>query len=361
MKAAVFHGPGQPLTIEQVDIDEPKEREVVVRTVASGVCHSDLHFVDGLYMWPTPAILGHEAAGVVEKVGSQVSYLKPGDHVIACLSVFCGYCEECMSGHPNLCSNKAATQRGPSDKPRLSQKGKMVNQFADLSGYAEKMLLHENALVKIGDDVPLDRAALIGCGVMTGVGAALNTAKVAPGSTVAVFGAGGVGLAIIQGARIAGARMIIAVDKFPAKLELAKKLGATHVVDASKGDAVDQIRELTGGGVEYSFEAIGLKVAAEQAYQSIAAGGIATIVGMVPLGQKVDVDGFSLLFEKRIQGCFMGSNRFRIDMPRIIELYQQGRLDLDDMITRRGKLEDVNEAFRAMKAGEVARTVLMFD
>src|SRR6266481_5571785 len=337
------------------------EREVVVRTVASGVCHSDLHFVDGLYMWPTPAILGHEAAGVVEKVGSQVSYLKPGDHVIACLSVFCGYCEECMSGHPNLCSNKAATQRTPTDKPRLSQKGKMVNQFADLSGYAEKMLLHENALVKIGDDVPLDRAALIGCGVMTGVGAALNTAKVAPGSTVAVFGAGGVGLSIIQGARIAGARMIIAVDKFPSKLELAKKLGATHAVDASKGDAVDQIRTLTNGGVEYSFEAIGLKVAAEQAYESIAPGGIATIVGMVPLGQKVDVDGFSLLFEKRIQGCFMGSNRFRIDMPRIIELYQQGRLDLDDMITRRGKLEDVNEAFRAMKAGEVARTVLMFD
>jgi len=180
MKAAVFHGPGQPLTIEQVDIDEPKEREVVVRTVASGVCHSDLHFVDGLYMWPTPAILGHEAAGVVEKVGSQVSYLKPGDHVIACLSVFCGYCEECMSGHPNLCTNKAATQRTPTDKPRLSQKGKMVNQFADLSGYAEKMLLHENALVKIADDVPLDRAALIGCGVMTGVGAALNTPKSHP-------------------------------------------------------------------------------------------------------------------------------------------------------------------------------------
>ena len=361
MKAAVFHGPGQPLTIEQVDIDEPKAREVVVRTVASGVCHSDLHFVDGLYFWQTPAILGHEAAGIVEKVGSQVSYLKPGDHVIACLSVFCGYCEECMSGHPNLCSNKEATQRAAGDPPRLSQKGQLISQFADLSGYAEKMLVHENALVKISDDMPLDRAALIGCAVMTGVGAALHTAKVAPGSTVAVFGAGGVGLAIIQGARIAGARMIIAVDKFPAKLELAKKLGATHAVDASKGDAVSQIRALTGGGVDYSFEAIGLKVAAEQAYESIADGGTATIVGMVPLGQKVEVDGFSFLFEKRIQGCFMGSNRFRIDMPRIIEFYQQGRLDLDNMITRRGKLEDVNEAFRAMKAGEVARTVLMFD
>jgi S-(hydroxymethyl)glutathione dehydrogenase/alcohol dehydrogenase len=361
IKAAIFRGPGQPLTIEKVEIDDPREREVVVRTVASGVCHSDLHFVDGLYMWPTPAILGHEAAGVVEKVGSQVTYLTPGDHVIACLSVFCGYCEECMSGHPNLCSNKSATQRTQNDKPRLSQGGKPVNQFADLSGYAEKMLVHENALLKIGDDMPLDRAALIGCGVMTGVGAAINTAKVAPGSTVAVFGAGGVGLAVIQGARVAGARMIIAVDKFKNKLELAKKLGATHAVDASAGDPVGEIRALSGGGVDYSFEAIGLKLAAEQAYDCLGPGGVATIVGMVPLGQKVEVDGFSLLFEKRIQGCFMGSNRFRIDMPRIIDLYRQGRIDLDDMITRRGKLEDVNEAFRAMKAGEVARTVLMFE
>ncbi|HEY6417629.1 MAG TPA: Zn-dependent alcohol dehydrogenase [Candidatus Binataceae bacterium] len=361
MKAAIFHGPNQALTIEQIDIDEPREREILVRTVASGVCHSDLHFVDGYYMWPTPAVLGHEAAGVVEKVGSLVSYVKPGDHVIACLSVFCGYCEECMSGRPNLCSNKSATQRAGDDKPRLSQKGKTVNQFADLSSYAEKMLLHENAVVKIDNAFPLDRAALIGCGVMTGVGAALNTAKVAPGSTVAVFGAGGVGLAIIQGARIAGARMIIAVDKFPSKLELAKKLGATHTVDASKGDAVEQIKKLTDGGVEYSFEAIGLKPVAEQAYESICAGGVATIVGMIPLGQKVDVSGASLLSERRIQGCFMGSNRFRIDMPRIIELYGQGRLNLDDMISKRGKLEDVNEAFRAMKAGEVARTVLMFE
>jgi S-(hydroxymethyl)glutathione dehydrogenase / alcohol dehydrogenase len=325
------------------------------------VCHSDLHFVDGLYMWPTPAILGHEAAGVVEKVGSQVSYLKPGDHVIACLSVFCGYCEDCMAGRPNLCSNKAATQRAMTDPPRIAQSGAPVFQFADLSSYAEKMLVHENALVKVGDDLPLDRAALIGCGVMTGVGAAINTAKVAPGSTVAVFGAGGVGLACIQGARVAGARMIIAVDKFKNKLELAKKLGATHGVDASGGDAVAQIKSLTGGGVDYSFEAIGLKVAAEQAYACLGVGGVATIVGMIPLGQKVEIDGTSLLREKRIQGCFMGSNRFRIDMPHIIELYQQGRIDLDDMITRRGKLGDVNEAFRAMKAGEVARTVLMFD
>src|SRR6202167_5622069 len=209
MKAAIFNGPNQPLKIENVDIDEPQDREVRVKVVASGVCHSDLHFVDGLYMWPSPAILGHEAAGVVEKVGKQVTYVKPGDHVIACLSVFCGNCEQCMSGHPNRCSNKQATQRNPSDKPRISQKGKPVNQFLDISSYCEKMLLHENAVVKIREDLPLDRAALIGCGVTTGVGAVLNTAKIEPGSTVAVFGAGGVGLAAIQGARIAGARKII--------------------------------------------------------------------------------------------------------------------------------------------------------
>ncbi len=361
MKAAVFHGPNQPLKIENVDIDDPKDREVLVRTVASGVCHSDLHFVDGLYMWPTPAILGHEAAGVVEKVGKQVTYLKPGDHVIMCLSVFCGYCPDCMSGHPNLCSNKTATQRGPGDKPRLAQGGTAINQFADLSTYAEKTLVHENALVKIDNEFPLDRAALIGCGVITGVGAAINTAKVTPGSTVAVFGAGGVGLSVIQGARIAGARKIIAVDKFESKLALAKRLGATDSVDASNTDPVDAIRSMTGDGVEFSFEAIGLKKVAEQAYECLAPGGTATIVGMVPLGQKVEVDGFSLLFEKRIQGSFMGSNRFRIDMPRLIEFYRQGRLNLDDMISKRGKLEDVNEAFRAMKAGEVARTVLMFE
>ncbi|HXW85262.1 MAG TPA: Zn-dependent alcohol dehydrogenase [Candidatus Binataceae bacterium] len=362
IKAAIFKGPGQPLSIEKVQIDDPREHEVLVKIAASGVCHSDLHFVDGLYMWPTPAVLGHEAAGVVERVGSQVSYLKPGDHVIACLSVFCGYCEECMSGHPNLCSNKASTQRAGNEKQRLTQGNTPVSQFADLSTYAEKMLVHENALVKIDNDMPLDRAALIGCGVMTGVGAAINTAKVTPGSTVAVFGAGGVGLAIIQGARVAGARIIIAVDKFKNKLELAKKLGATHGVDASAGDPIGEIRKICDApGVEFSFEAIGLKVAAEQAYECLAPGGVATIVGMVPLGQKVEVPGFSLLGERRIQGCFMGSNRFRIDMPRIIELYRQGRVNLDDMVSRRGRLEDVNEAFRAMKAGEVARTVLMFD
>ncbi len=361
MKAAVFHGPKLPLSIEDVELDKPQDREVLIKTVASGVCHSDLHFVDGFYPYPAPAVLGHEAAGIIEEVGRQVTYVKPGDHVICCLSVFCGYCAKCMSGHPNLCSNKQATQRDPKDKPRISQKGKLVNQFLDISSYCEKMLLHENAVVKIREDLPLDRAALIGCGVTTGVGAVLNTAKIEPGSTVAVFGAGGVGLAAIQGARIAGARKIIAVDKFEGKLAMAKRLGATDTVDASSNDPVDEIRKLTGGGVDYSFEAIGLKSAAEQAFNALKPGGTATVIGMIPVGQKVEIDGYMFLTERKLQGSSMGSNRFRIDMPNYIDFYMQGRLNLDDMISRRGKLEDVNDAFRAMKAGEVARTVLMFN
>ncbi len=360
MKAAVFRGINQPLTIEEVDVGSPMAREVLVRTVASGVCHSDLHFVEGLWPFPPPAVLGHEAAGIVEEVGEQVSYVQPGDHVIACLSVFCGHCDQCLTGHPNRCSNPE-TQRGPGAPPRLSQNGAPINQFLHVSGYAEKMLLHENAIVKIREDMPLDRAALIGCGVMTGVGAALNTARVEPGSTVAVFGAGGVGLAAIQGARIAGARQIIAVDVVESKLATARELGATHIVDASSHDPVQSIREMTGGGVDYSFEAIGLKTTAEQAFSCLAAGGTATLIGMVPLGQKVELDARLLLSERKMQGSIMGSNRFRVDMPRYVEFYLQGRLKLDEMISRKGRLEDVNEAFRAMKAGEVARTVLMFD
>ena len=359
MKAAVFHGPHQPLTLEEVEIDRPIGREVLVRTAATGVCHSDLHYVEGLYPLPAPAILGHEAAGIVEEVGPQVTTFQPGDHVICCPSAFCGTCEYCLTGHTNLCA--ARPVRGAGEPPKLSWQGKPVNQFANLSTYAEKMLVHENAIVEIREDVPLDRAALIGCGVTTGVGAVLNTAKIEPGSTVAVFGTGGVGLSAIQGARIAGARMIIAVDVLEHKLATARQLGATHVVDASSHDPVVAIREMTNGGVDYSFEAIGLKKTAEQAFDCIRPGGTATIIGMIPVGQKLELEGSVFLLEKKIQGSRMGSNRFKVDMPRYVDFYLQGRLNLADMITRRRRTEDLNEAFRAMKAGEVARTVLVFD
>jgi len=359
MQAAIFHAAHEQLTIESIDIDEPQEHEVLVRTVASGVCHSDLHFVDGLYPMAAPTVLGHEAAGVVETVGSQVTDFAPGDRVIACLSVFCGQCDQCLSGHPNLCSSRPT--RASDDPPRLSWEGDRVGQMANIGSYAEQMLLHENGIVKIEQDIELDRAALIGCGVLTGVGAVLNTARIEPGCTVVVFGAGGIGLSAIQGARIAGARQIIAVDVVESKLATARELGATHVVDASSRDPVEAIIDMTGGGVDYSFEAIGLKVAAEQSFECLRPGGTATIIGMIPVGEKVELDGPSFLREKKIQGSSMGSNRFRTDMPKYIDFYLQGRLNLDDMITRRGRLEDINEAFRAMKAGEVARTVLMFD
>jgi len=359
MKAAIFHGPHQPLTIEDVELDKPMAQEVVVRVVASGVCHSDLHFVDGFYPFPAPAILGHEAAGIVEAVGPMVDEFRPGDHVIACLSVFCGHCEYCLTGRTHLCGSRPV--RPKDAPPKLRWQGAPVAQFANLSAYAEKMLVHQNAIVKVRDDMPFDRAALIGCGVTTGVGAALNTARVEPGSMVAVFGCGGVGLAAIQGARIGGARMIIAVDVHGHKLATARDLGATHVVDASAHDPVPAIREMTGGGVDFSFEAIGLKKAAEQCFDCLRPGGTATVIGMIPVGQKIELEGSAFLREKKIQGSSMGSNRFKVDMPRYVDFYMQGRLKLDEMITRRMKLDEVNEAFRAMKAGEVARSVLLFE
>ena len=359
VKAAIFHAPHEELTIEEVDVDAPADHEVLVRTAASGVCHSDLHYIDGFYPMQAPAVLGHEAAGVVEAIGSQVTDFGPGDRVIACLSVFCGHCAQCLTGHPNLCEDRPT--RGADEPPRLTWQGDRVTQMANVASYAEQMLLHENGLVKITQDIDLDRAALIGCGVTTGVGAVLNTARIEAGCTVAVFGAGGIGLSAIQGARIGGARQIIAVDVVESKLATARELGATHIVDASSRDPVQAILDMTDGGVDYSFEAIGLKVAAEQAYECIRPGGTATVIGMIPVGEKVEIEGRTLLREKKLQGSSMGSNRFRVDMPKYIDFYLQGRLLLDEMITRRGRLEDVNEAFRAMKAGEVARTVLMFD
>ncbi|HXX47616.1 MAG TPA: Zn-dependent alcohol dehydrogenase [Myxococcota bacterium] len=358
MKAAVLRAVKQPLAIEDVEISKPSPHELLVRTVAAGVCHSDLHFQNGAYMYPTPAVLGHESAGVVEQVGSEVRYVQPGDHVITCLSVFCGHCEFCLSGRPALCT-KVDTRRRPTDPPRLSKDGKPVWQFLDLSSYAEQMLVHENAIVKITKDMPLDRAALIGCGVTTGVGAVFNTAKVPPGATVAVIGCGGVGLSAVQGAAIAGAGRVIAVDMLDSKLELARKMGATDAVNPKKGDPVGQVKELTGGGVDYSFEAIGLKVAAEQAFGMLKNGGTATVIGMIPLGQKVELPGVDFLFEKKIQGSSMGSNRFRTDMPKYVDMYLNGKLNLDDMVSKRIKLADVNDAFAALEKGEVARQVIM--
>ena len=360
MKAAVLREVKAPLVIEELQIGKPGPHEVLIRTVATGVCHSDLHFVEGLYPWPLPVVMGHESAGVVEAVGSEVRTVKVGDHVITCLSAFCGHCEECLTGHMSLCVSPD-TKRAEGDAPRLAAGGAAVNQFANLSGFAEMMLVHEHACVAIRKDMPLDRAALIGCAVTTGVGSIIHTAKVLPGETVAVIGCGGVGLAAINGAAIAGAGRIIAIDRLASKLELAKAFGATDLVDASAGDPVAQVMELTGGGVHHAIEAIGLKATAEQAFNMLRRGGTATIIGMIPVGTMIELHGAAFLAEKRIQGSLMGSNRFPIDMPRFVDFYMSGRLDLDRMISKRLKLEQVNEALEDLKKGEVARSVILFD
>jgi S-(hydroxymethyl)glutathione dehydrogenase/alcohol dehydrogenase len=363
MKAAIFRKVHEPLTIESVEIDKPWGREVLVRTVATGVCHSDLHVVDGLGRFPLdrPYVLGHEGAGVVEAVGPEVTTVRPGDHVVACLSGFCGTCAQCLSGHPNLCVGGVVT-RADSAAPRLSQKGERVRQFLAISSYAERMLLHENSIVKIAPDLPLDRAALVGCGVLTGVGAALRSSGLEAGQTVAVFGCGGVGLSIVQGARIGGASQIIGLDMFDGKLEMARRVGATHVVNTSNDDPVKAIRALTGGaGVDHAFEAVGNAKLVRQAIESLAIRGTATIVGVMPPDAMIEFPWMAIRPECKVQTSRMGSNRFRIDIPRYLEFYRQGRLLLDEMVTRRGRLDDINEAFRAMKAGEVARTVLTFD
>jgi len=360
MKAAVLHAPNQPLTIEDVALEKPKAREVLLRTAFAGLCHSDLHFMEGLYPTPTPCVLGHESAAVVEAVGEGVSYVRTGDHVITCLSVFCGTCPQCVTGHPNLCEN-TDVKMAPGAARRMTWKGRQhMNQFLNLSSFGEQMLVHENSMVKIDNDIPLDRAALVGCGVMTGVGAVFNAAKVEPGSTVAVIGCGGVGLSAVNGAALAGAARIIAIDRVAAKLELAKELGATDTLNVSNADPVEMVKEMTGGGVHFSFEALGTKATAEQSFQMLRPGGTATIIGMVPFGVKIELHGYDFLRDRKIQGTAMGGNRFRVDMPRLLDLWRQGRLKLDHLITGRIKLADINEGFAALKSGAPVRQVIDF-
>lgn len=306
-------------------------------------------------------VMGHEAAGVVEAVGEDVTEVKPGDHVVACLSGFCGTCSQCLGGHPNLCGARYVSRRRGA-APRLSLNGDPLIQFADVGSFAELMLLHENSLVKIDPEIPLDRAALVGCGVLTGVGAALRTAGLEAGQSVAVFGCGGVGLSVVQGARIGGAGRIIAVDRFASKLEMARNLGATDTLDSSEGETVARLREMTGGrGVDHAFEAVGLPQLVRECVESLSVRGTATIVGVPPAGAMLEFPFSAIHPECKVQTSRMGSNRFRIDIPQYLDFYRQGRLKLDEMVSRHGRLDDVNEAFRAMKAGEVARSVLLFD
>lgn len=360
VRAAILTEAGQPLTLEDIRIDTPGPHEVLIRTAACGLCHSDLHFIDGTYPHPMPCIPGHEAAGIVEAVGSEVRTVKVGDAVVTCLSAFCGHCEFCVTGRMSLCLG-GDTRRPASAKPRITlADGTPVNQMLNLSAFAEMMLIHEHACVAISPDMPLDRAAVIGCAVTTGAGTIFNTCKLTPGETVAVVGCGGVGLATINAAKIAGAGRIIAADPVPEKRALALKLGATNVVDALADDAGKQIVALTKGGVDHAIEAVGRAASASLAVASLKRGGTATILGMHPLNEKVGLSAMDLLSGKKLQGALMGGNRFPVDIPRLVDFYLRGLLDLDSIIAETIPLEGINDGFEKMRRGDAARSVIVF-
>jgi S-(hydroxymethyl)glutathione dehydrogenase/alcohol dehydrogenase len=361
VKAAVLYNFGEPLKVESLELRAPGPDEVVVKMGASGVCHSDLSVQQAKLPFPPPVVLGHEGAGTVEEVGKDVRHLKPGDHVVLSWVENCGRCHFCIAGHAHLCDAMMASMMSGGELV-FQKDGVQIARMAGVASFAERTVVRGNAAIKIADDLPFDRACLVGCGVMTGVGAAVNTAKVQPGDTVAVFGCGGVGLNVIQGAILCGASRVVAVDLSPAKLELAKTFGATDVVNGKDGNAPDQIRSLTNGlGVDFAFEVIGIPAVITEAYFSLKRGGKVIVVGVPPMGEMVQIPGQMIaLEEKSIIGSLYGSANMKRDMPRLIELYQGKKLKLDELVSKRIKLEDVNVAFADMEKGAVARSVIVF-
>jgi S-(hydroxymethyl)glutathione dehydrogenase / alcohol dehydrogenase len=364
MKAAVLYKFNEPFKVETAELQAPHQGEVLVKLAASGVCHSDLSFQRGyLPMIPLPYIIGHEGAGIVEEVGPGVTSVKKGDHVVLTWLYSCGRCRDCARGKPQLCETAAAVMfaGGVYDgTTRFKVGGQEVRHF--VGAFAEYTVVPEQGVVPIRPDVPLTSACLVGCAVTTGVGAAMNTAKVEPGDHVAVFGCGGVGLNAIQGAALCGAEKIIAVDVTAEKLATAKEFGATHTVRAGE-DAVAQIKEATSGrGVDYAFEAIGNGEVMQQAFMAVRRGGKLIIVGIPPLNVTLTLPAFTFpMEEKGVLGSFYGSPRFRYDMPRILDLYMAGKLKLDQLLSRRLPLTEINTAFKLLEKGSVARSVIIYD
>lgn len=364
MRASVLPGRNSPLLIEQVTLNAPKAGEVLVKIAASGVCHSDLSVIDGTLPLPTPIVLGHEGAGVVEAVGPGVTSVKVGDHVVLSWRPQCNRCPYCLRGQPYLCdlaSRMSVAGAMLDGTRRLRRDGDELFHMTQTSSMAEYAVVPETGAIPIDRDIPLDRAALVGCAVTTGVGAVFNTARVEAGASVAVFGVGGVGLSVIQGARIAGADPIIAVDLLDSKLEAAKRLGATHTVNGKSGDAPARIRDLTGGeGADYAFEAIGNPDVVSQAYDSVRRGGKVVVIGVANMMAQIAVPHLTLVLqEKAVLGCCYGSARPQVDMPRLLRLYKAGRLKLDEMVTRTYKLDAVNQAFDDLRNGVNLRGVIV--
>ncbi|GIW42964.1 MAG: alcohol dehydrogenase [Candidatus Binatia bacterium] len=356
VRAAVLAKPRDNVEIREVCLRDPGPGEVVVRLRAAGLCHSDLSVVDGTIPYPTPVVLGHEGAGVVEAVGLGVRSVREGDHVIVSTLSHCGRCGSCESGKPTQCRNAPS----PKDSRPFSANGQEIYQFANASVFADATLVREEGAIPIDPRVPLDRACLIGCGVVTGYGAVVNRAKVETGATMAVFGAGGIGLNCIQGGVLAGASVIAAVDVMPQKLAWAKQFGATHTIDASQENPVEAIRRICGG-VDYAFEAVGALPVIQQALESLAPGGTLTIVGVPPVGSEFRFVVHHLYQNKAILGCRYGAARPRVDFPLLANLYLTGRLKIDELVTREYRLEDFAEALEDLRAGRLARGVFRFD
>ena len=362
VQAAVMHAVGVPLAVEPVTVAAPQGREVLVRPAAAGLCHSDLLFLDGLWSHPVPTILGHEVAGVVEAVGPDVRSVAVGDHVLGCAGGGCHECHFCTIGRPIICTGRDH-DRAAQDEPRLQlADGTPVAQYGQLSAFAELMLVHEHAVVKIDDDVDLRQVSILGCGVATGLGAVFNTARVPVGASVVVTGVGGVGLNAVQGARIAGASQIIAVDVVPGKLEFARAVGATSVVDASSSSAVDAVRELTNGGADYVFETSGVPAVAESCMKMVGNGGTVVLVGIPSQESTVAIKPAELIpREVAILTSHVGSLRPAVDIPRYVNLLKQGQLRLEPLVSGTFPLSHVNEGFAAMPSGATARSIIVFD
>jgi S-(hydroxymethyl)glutathione dehydrogenase/alcohol dehydrogenase len=363
MRAAVLYEVKKPMVIEEVTLDEPKRGEVRIKIKATGICHSDYHVIDGSWLgWPLPIVMGHEAAGIVEEVGQGVTLTKPGDHVILSFVATCGRCRNCVSGEPYLCNGFSRPLGTAVDGTYRVHKGNQaLSTVVTFGSFADQVVCHESQAIPIRQDMPWDKAALIGCATMTGVGAVVNTAKVEPGSTMAVFATGGVGLNVIQGGTLVNASQIIGVDLLDNKLDYARKVGATHAINSSREDPVQAIKELTGGrGVDYAFDAIGLPTVSRQAYDATRPGGTTVIIGIPPSGAEISIPG-GPNDAKTLKGCAYGSTRPSIDFPKLVDLYMQGRLKLDQIVNRTYGLNEINEAFAALARGENARGVVVFD
>ncbi|HEX6511100.1 MAG TPA: zinc-binding dehydrogenase [Chloroflexota bacterium] len=362
MKAAVLHAPGQPLVVEDVELAEPCAGEILVRLVATGVCHTDLSSARGGKLGSLPVVLGHEGAGVVERVGPLVAGVAPGDRVILAAVPRCGTCAACIAGRPFLCQKAAAGMYGGGlfdGSTRLSLRGEPVYHFFKQSSFAERAVVPEGAAVRVAGDVPLDKVAVLACGVSTGLGAVFNAAHVEVGDSVAIIGCGGVGLGGLVAAGLSQASPVVAIDVSDEKLEMARSLGVTCTVNAAQDDAVEQVRRLTGGGVDHAFEFVGNPATVAQAVEMLAVGGHAYVIGGSPPGARFAIPADGFLGDKHLHGVTLGCVRAQIDIPRYVDLYLSGKLPLDHMVTRQYPLEQVNEALQDLESG-TGRGVISF-